>query len=84
MRGPLRNSAFRRLLAGWSVGNFADSVLFLTLAIWAKELTGSSSAAGLIFLTLAAPVLLAPVIGLIADRTSRKRLLVLGNLVPPS
>ena len=81
MRGPLRNSAFRRLLAGWSVGNFADSVLFLTLAVWAKELTGSSSAAGLIFLTLAAPVLLAPVIGLIADRTSRKRMLVVGNLL---
>lgn len=81
MRAALRNSSFRRLLAGWSVGNFADSVLFLTLAIWVKDLTGSSSAAGLIFLTLAAPVLLAPVIGLIADRTSRKRLLVLGNLI---
>ena len=81
MRAVLRHAAFRRLLAGWSVGNFADSVLYLTLAIWAKELTGSSTAAGLIFLTLAAPVLLAPVIGLIADRTSRKRLLVVGNLI---
>jgi len=81
MRALLRHAAFRRLLAGWSVGNFADSVLYLTLAIWAKELTGSSTAAGLIFLTLAAPVLLAPVIGLIADRTSRKRLLVVGNLI---
>jgi len=81
MKNVLRVPAFRRLLAGWSVGNFADSVLFLTLAVWAKDLTGSSSAAGLIFLVLAAPVLLAPAIGLLADRMSRKLLLVLGNLL---
>lgn len=81
MRTALRVPGFRRLIAGWSVGNFADSVLFLTLAVWAKDLTGSSSAAGLVFLVLTAPVLLAPAIGLLADRVSRKRLLVLGNLI---
>lgn len=33
MRSALRLPGFRRLIAGWSVGNFADSVLFLTLAV---------------------------------------------------
>lgn len=80
MKDLLRLPPFRRLLGGWSVANLADSVLYLTLAIWAKDLTGSSSAAGLVFLALAAPVLLAPVVGLIADRLSRKWLLVAGNL----
>lgn len=81
MRAVLKVAAFRRLLAGWTVGNFADSVLYLALAVWAKGLTGSSSAAGLVFMVLAAPVLLAPVIGLIADRVSRKRLLVAGHAI---
>jgi len=79
MKDVLRVGPFRRLLTGWTVGNIADSILFLTLAIWAKDLTGSSSAAGLVFFVLAAPVLLAPAIGLLADRMSRKRLLVIGN-----
>lgn len=81
MKAALNVSSFRRLLAGWSVGNFADSVLFLTLAVWAKDLTGSSSAAGLVFLTLAAPVLIAPLIGLLADKTSRRSLLIAANLI---
>lgn len=72
---------FRRLLAGWTVGNFADSVLFLTLAVWVKDLTGSSSAAAMVFLALALPVLLAPVIGWLTDRSSRLRVLITGNAV---
>lgn len=79
MKALLRIRPFRRLLTGWTVGNFADSVLFLTLAVWVKDLTGSSSAAAMVFLALALPVLLAPVIGLITDRSSRLRILIIGN-----
>ncbi len=71
---------FRRLLTAWTIGNLADSALFLTLAVWMKELTGSSSAAGLVFLALGAPVFLSPLIGVLTDRMSRRWLLVAGNL----
>lgn len=81
MKALLQVRPFRRLLAGWTVGNFADSVLFLTLAIWVKDLTGSSSAAALVFLALALPVFFAPIIGLLTDRSSRLRILIVGNLV---
>lgn len=66
-------------MAGWSFSNFGDSVLYLTLAIWAKDLTGSDAAAGLVFLFLGLPVFLAPFAGQIADRYSRKRLVILTN-----
>lgn len=80
MRGALASPPFRRLLGGWTIGNLADSALYLTLGVWAKDLSGGSSAAGLIFLALAAPVVLFPLIGLLADRVNRKPLLVWANL----
>ena len=77
---PLKDPTFRRLVAGWTFSNFGDSVLFLTLAIWTKDLTGSDAAAGLVFLFLGLPVFLAPFAGQVADRHSRKRLVILSNL----
>ena len=77
---PLKDPTFRRLVAGWTFSNFGDSVLFLTLAIWTKDLTGSDAAAGLVFLFLGLPVFLAPFAGQVADRYSRKRLVILSNL----
>jgi len=81
VRTLLKVPHFRRLLASWSIGNFADSALFLTLAVWAKDLTGSSGAAGLVFFCLGAPTLASPLFGLLADRVKRKPLLVCSNLV---
>jgi MFS family permease len=66
---------------GWSFSNFGDSVLYLTLAIWAKDLTGSDAAAGLVFLFLGLPVFLAPFAGQIADRYSRRGIIIVTNLV---
>ena len=37
---------FRRLLAGNSVSSFGDSALYLSLGIWAKDLTGSNPPPG--------------------------------------
>lgn len=81
MRALLAGSAFRRLVAAWSVGNFADSALYLTLAIWVKDLTGSSAAAGLVFFCLGLPMLAAPLFGLLADRVRRRPLLIAANLI---
>ena len=80
MKELLRLGQFRRLLGAWTIGNFADSALFLTLAVWAKDLTGSSGAAGLVFFCLGLPMLAAPLFGLLADRVRRRRLLIASNL----
>ncbi|MFF2488087.1 MFS transporter [Microbacterium sp. NPDC058062] len=85
-RGPVAWSApgFPRLAAGWVATNLGDSALFLMVAVWVKELTGSDVAAGFVFVALGLPAILAPFIGMLADRVPRRRLLVVNNvaLVP--
>lgn len=81
-RGPasLTHAPFRRLTIAWVFTNLADSALYLMLAVWMKELTGSDGAAALVFAMLGIPALAAPFMGQIADRLSRKKLLVWANL----
>ncbi|MBB5789949.1 MFS transporter [Jiangella mangrovi] len=81
MPSALAYRPFRRLTVAWTFSNFGDSALYLTVAIWAKDLTGSNAAAGLVFLALGLPVFLAPLAGQLADRVSRKRLVAVVNLV---
>ncbi|MFI9041180.1 MFS transporter [Streptomyces sp. NPDC053726] len=71
-----RNAQFRRMFAGEAVSSFGDSAMFLSLAIWAKDLTGSNAAAGLVMLALTVPGLSAPLLGHLVDRVHRKPLLV--------
>lgn len=80
-REALRILPFRRLAAAWVFSNFADSVLFMTAAIWVKTLSGSDALAGLVFGVLGLPALLAPFIGHIVDRYSRRTIMVINNLV---
>jgi MFS family permease len=54
--------------------------MFLVLGIWAKALTGSNSAAGLVFFVLVAPSLLSPFAGLVVDRMPRRPLLIGTNV----
>lgn len=79
MRSAFAEPRFRRLLVGWTISNFGDSALFLTLGIWAKDLTGSNAAAGLVFLALGLPVLFSPLLGHVVDRVQRRRLLIVVN-----
>jgi MFS family permease len=81
MRQLLRHRDARVFIAGWAVSTFGDSAMFLVLGIWAKDLTGSSSAAGLVFFVLAAPSLFAPLAGLFVDRLPRRPLLIWESLV---
>jgi predicted MFS family arabinose efflux permease len=82
MRMPLAWSApgFPRLSAAWVATNLGDSALYLMIAVWVKELTGSDVAAGFVFVALGLPAILAPFIGMLADRMPRRRLLVINNL----
>ena len=86
IRPPIAWSApgFPRLAAAWVATNLGDSALFLMVAVWVKELTGSDVAAGFVFVALGLPAILAPFIGMMADRMPRRRLLVINNvaLVP--
>jgi MFS family permease len=81
VRQLLRHRDARVYLAGWAVSTFGDSAMFLVLGIWAKDLTGSNAAAGLVFFVIVAPALLAPVSGLFVDRLRRKPLLIAESLV---
>ncbi|QCR20306.1 MFS transporter [Agrococcus sp. SGAir0287] len=77
---PFRRPAFRRLTVGWVATNLGDSALYLMLAVWVRQLTGSDAAGALVFLALGAPTLLAPFVGHVVDRVSRRRLLIAANL----
>jgi MFS family permease len=70
----------RRYLWGQAVSILGDTALWLALGIWVRELTGSNAQAGLTFFFLAAPSVLGPIWGTIADRYPRRRILLLGNL----
>jgi MFS family permease len=75
----LTDPRFRRLLVGQSLSSFGDTALYLSLAIWAKDLTGSNAAAGAVFFALGLPVLAAPLAGHLVDRVGRRRLLLVTN-----
>jgi MFS family permease len=74
----LRNA--RIYLAGQALSIFGDSALWLAAGIWVKTLTGSNTAAGLVFFALSLPQVLAPLAGLLVDRVRRRPLLISTNL----
>ncbi|MFV2087191.1 MFS transporter [Micromonospora sp. LOL_021] len=75
----IRDPQFRRLYVGDALSGFGDTALLLALGIWVKELTGSNSAAGVVFLAMGVPVLFAPFVGRQIDRIRRKPLLMATN-----
>jgi hypothetical protein len=55
--------------------------MWLALGIWAKSLTGSSAAAGMVSFAIVLPQLAAPAAGMLVDRVRRRPLLIAANLV---
>lgn len=80
MRGLLRDRNFRLLATGQLLNQLGDHAMFLALAIWVKELTGSNSAAGVVFLLFSAPALAAPLLGVYVDRFPRRPMLIATDL----
>ena len=81
MRALLRIRDARVFLLGSAVSMLGDTAMFLALGIWAKALTGSNSAAGLVFFVLALPSLFSPLAGLVVDRVRKRPLLIGTNCV---
>src|SRR5947208_9678477 len=76
MRRVLGIRDARIFLAGWTLSVFGDWAMFIVLGVWAKDLTDSNSAAGLVFFALAAPSLFSPLAGVVVDRLSRRRVMI--------
>jgi predicted MFS family arabinose efflux permease len=80
MHKVLRIRNARLFVFGDVVSTLGDSALWLAMAIWLKELTRSSAAAGLVFFAYVAGSLFAPLGGMLADRFRRRPLLICANL----
>jgi MFS family permease len=81
VRKLLRIRNARLLLLGDVVSTLGDSALWLAMAIWVKELTGSSAWAGLVMFCYAIGNLSSPLGGVIADRFRRRPMLICANLL---
>jgi MFS family permease len=79
MRQLLRIRDARVFLLGSAVSMLGDSAMFLVLGIWAKALTDSNAAAGLVFFVLVLPSLCSPLAGLFVDRVRKRPLLIATN-----
>jgi MFS family permease len=75
MRQLFRIRNVRVFVAGWTASVFGDWAMFIVLGVWTKDLTGSNSAAGLVFFALTLPALFSPFAGLVVDRLPRRPLL---------
>ncbi|WP_280717238.1 MFS transporter [Kitasatospora sp. MAP5-34] len=69
----------RLYFLGNSLSSIGDYALWLAAGIWVKELTGSTSKAGLCMLFLVTGTLLSPLTGVLVDRVRRKPLILVGN-----
>ena len=80
MRRLLARRDMRLYVTGQALSLFGDTALWLALAVWAKTLTGSSAAAGMVIFGITAPGLFAPLAGMLVDRVRRRPLLIVTNL----
>jgi MFS family permease len=80
MMGLLRDRDFRLLLVGQTLTMFGDIALFIVLAVWVKQLTGSNGEAGAVFLALSLPSLASPLGGMIVDRLPRRIVMIVNDV----
>ncbi|MEO6702968.1 MAG: MFS transporter [Jatrophihabitantaceae bacterium] len=81
MRQLLADRSTRLYLIGTTASSIGDNALWLTLLIWVKVLTGSTSQAGISIFMLTLGTMTGPLTGIIVDRVKRRPLLILTNLL---
>jgi MFS family permease len=73
---------FTIIWLGQMISTIGSRMTIFAITIWLWELTGSATALALMgFFFLAPSVAIAPLAGVIVDRSSRKRLIMLGDMV---
>ncbi|MCS3429566.1 MFS transporter [Klebsiella sp. BIGb0407] len=77
----LKLPGIRRLLAGYGLSVIADTSVYIVFALWAKQLTGSTSDAGLVLFCFIIPSLIAPLTGNAIDSLKKDSIMVFTNLV---
>jgi MFS family permease len=80
VRALLRRRDFRLLAIGQTLSALGDFAMFIALAIWVKDVTGSNAAAGLTLLPMNAPIVLGPLFGVFVDRYPRRLALIAADL----
>jgi MFS family permease len=76
-----RNADLRRVILAWATSNLASRASAIAVAVFAYQ-AGGAGAVGLIaFVRLISTALLAPVLGVVADRRSRRRVMIEVELV---
>lgn len=80
MKELLARRDVRILFGGQTLSMVGDWMMIIVLGIWAKTLTGSNSAAGLVFLVLGVTGLVAPLGGLVVDRLPKRSLMIATHL----
>lgn len=76
MKHILRRRDVRLLLGGQTLSMYGDWMMFIALGIWARVLTGSNAAAGIVFFFLGLTGLIAPLGGLLVDRMRKRPLMI--------
>lgn len=71
----------RLYLGAQALSTFGTSSIWLTVALWIRDLTGDNGAAALAFFFYLTPALLSPLAGVLVDRSDVKRMLVFWNVV---
>jgi hypothetical protein len=80
MRRLLADRNARLYITAVLVSSFGDVALYLAIAIWIRTVTGSTSAAGGVFVAFSLGFLLSPITSVWVDRVRRRPLLITLNL----
>lgn len=77
----LRLPGMGRLLTGYSLFVMADTSVYIVFAMWAKQLTGSTASAGLVFFCFIIPSFISPLAGTMIDVLRKDHTIVFTNVV---
>jgi MFS family permease len=75
------NADLRRVILAWAASNLASRASAIAVAVFAYEAGGAGAVGVIAFVRLVSTALLAPVLGAVADRRSRRRVMIEVELV---